>query len=123
MGRRRTSVPGRLLPTLHPRPDPGRRGARVHALGLRLQPGRVPTRHQAGLVLAGRGPPGPGGACGAGISARPPELAEAGRLTVLRSPAEVRLDPKSLAPIEVHNPELLAPFARAVHNGKCPACG
>jgi hypothetical protein len=43
-------------------------------------------------------------------------------LTVLRSPAQVRVDPASLSPIEVRNPELLAPFARAVHNGKCPSC-
>jgi hypothetical protein len=43
-------------------------------------------------------------------------------LTVLRSPAQVRVDPLSLAPIQVPNPELLAPLARAIHNGKCPAC-
>jgi hypothetical protein len=44
-------------------------------------------------------------------------------LTVLRSPAEVRLDPNSLAPLEARNPELLAPLARGVYNGKCPSCG
>jgi hypothetical protein len=43
-------------------------------------------------------------------------------LTVLRSAAQVRVDPANLAPIEVRNPELLAPLARAVHNAKCPAC-
>jgi len=43
-------------------------------------------------------------------------------LTVLRTPAQVRVDPSSLARIQVHNPELLAPLARAIHNGKCPAC-
>jgi hypothetical protein len=43
-------------------------------------------------------------------------------LTVLRSPAQVRVDPTSLSPIKVLNPELLAPLARAIHNGKCPAC-
>ena len=43
-------------------------------------------------------------------------------MTVLRSPAQVRVDPSSLAPIKVLNPELLAPLARAIHNGKCPAC-
>jgi hypothetical protein len=26
-------------------------------------------------------------------------------------------------PLEVRNPELLAPLARAIHNGRCPACG
>lgn len=41
----------------------------------------------------------------------------------LRSPAEVRVDDERLAPLEVRNPELLAPLARAIHNGKCPACG
>jgi hypothetical protein len=43
-------------------------------------------------------------------------------LTVLHSPAQVRVDPAGLASIRVANPELLAPLARAVHNGKCPAC-
>ena len=42
---------------------------------------------------------------------------------MLRSASEVRLDPASLAPLEIRNPELLAPLARAVYNGKCPACG
>lgn len=44
-------------------------------------------------------------------------------MTALRSPAEVRVDDDSLVPLEVRNPELLAPLARAIHNGKCPACG
>jgi hypothetical protein len=43
-------------------------------------------------------------------------------LTILRSPTQVRVDPASLAPIKVLSPELLAPLARAIHNGKCPAC-
>jgi hypothetical protein len=44
-------------------------------------------------------------------------------LKALRSPAEVRVDDRQLAPLQVRNPELLAPLARAIHNGKCPACG
>ena len=41
----------------------------------------------------------------------------------LLSPSQVRVDPADLEPIEVQFPELMAPLARAVHNGKCPACG
>jgi hypothetical protein len=44
-------------------------------------------------------------------------------LTPLRSPAQVRVDADGLAPVPVLNPELLAPLARAVHHGRCPACG
>lgn len=43
-------------------------------------------------------------------------------MTLLRAPAEARLDAAALDPIEVLNPELLAPLARSIHNGKCPAC-
>jgi hypothetical protein len=41
----------------------------------------------------------------------------------LRSPSQLRVDPAEIEPIEVRFPELMAPLARAVHNGKCPACG
>ena len=41
----------------------------------------------------------------------------------LHSPSQVRVDPAELEPIEVQFPELMAPLARAIHNGKCPACG
>ena len=44
-------------------------------------------------------------------------------MTALRSPSQVRVDETGLEPIRVFNPELLAPLARAVHHGKCPACG
>jgi hypothetical protein len=44
-------------------------------------------------------------------------------LTALRSPVQVRVDEDGLRPIKVFSPELLAPLARAVHHGKCPACG
>jgi hypothetical protein len=40
----------------------------------------------------------------------------------LRSPAQVRVAEADLDPVEVHSPELLAPLARAIHNGKCPVC-
>jgi len=41
----------------------------------------------------------------------------------LHSPSQLRVDPADLEPIEVQFPELMAPLARAIHNGKCPACG
>ncbi|MEA2682570.1 MAG: hypothetical protein QOK05_898 [Chloroflexota bacterium] len=41
----------------------------------------------------------------------------------LHSPSEVRVDPAELEPVEAQFPELMAPLARAVNNGKCPACG
>lgn len=44
-------------------------------------------------------------------------------MPALHSPAQVRVDEAALEPIRVLNPELLAPLARAVHHGKCPACG
>ena len=44
-------------------------------------------------------------------------------MSPLRSPSEMRVRSESLGPILVNNPELLAPLARAIHNGKCPACG
>ena len=44
-------------------------------------------------------------------------------MTALRSPAQVRVDEGHLTSIRPFNPELLAPLARAVHHGKCPACG
>ena len=43
-------------------------------------------------------------------------------MTALRSPSQVRVSESDLKPIEVYSPELLAPLARAVHNGRCPAC-
>jgi hypothetical protein len=43
-------------------------------------------------------------------------------LTVFRLPDKARIDPSTLQSIDVRNPELLAPLARALHNGKCPAC-
>jgi hypothetical protein len=43
-------------------------------------------------------------------------------VTLLRSPTQARIDPASLVPIRVDSPELLAPLARGIHNGKCPAC-
>jgi hypothetical protein len=41
----------------------------------------------------------------------------------LHSPSQLRVDPAHLEPVEAQFPELMAPLARAVHNGKCPACG
>lgn len=41
----------------------------------------------------------------------------------LHSPSQLRVDPADIEPIEVQFPELMAPLARAIHNGKCPACG
>ena len=41
----------------------------------------------------------------------------------LHSPSEVRVDAAELLPVEAQFPELMAPLARALHNGKCPACG
>jgi hypothetical protein len=40
----------------------------------------------------------------------------------LRSPSQVRVSPDEVEPIKVAFPELLAPLARALHHGKCPAC-
>jgi hypothetical protein len=40
----------------------------------------------------------------------------------LRSPAQLRIDAATLTPAKAANPELLAPFARAVHNALCPVC-
>ncbi|HEY8741021.1 MAG TPA: hypothetical protein VIN56_10555 [Candidatus Dormibacteraeota bacterium] len=41
----------------------------------------------------------------------------------LHSPSQLRIDPGDLGPVEATFPELLAPLARGIHNGKCPACG
>ncbi|MFN2465602.1 MAG: hypothetical protein ABR598_04980 [Candidatus Dormibacteria bacterium] len=41
----------------------------------------------------------------------------------VRTPSQVRVDPAELEPVQARFPELLAPLARAIHNGKCPACG
>ena len=41
----------------------------------------------------------------------------------LHSPSQVRVDPSEVEPLEVQFPELMAPLARAIQNGKCAACG
>jgi hypothetical protein len=41
----------------------------------------------------------------------------------LHSPSQLRVDPADLQPVEAQFPELMAPLARAINNGKCPACG
>jgi hypothetical protein len=41
----------------------------------------------------------------------------------LPSPSQLRVDPSTLDPIEAQFPELMAPLARAINNGKCAACG
>jgi hypothetical protein len=43
-------------------------------------------------------------------------------VTLLRSPSQIRIAEADVEPQEVYSPELLAPLARAIHNGKCPAC-
>jgi hypothetical protein len=40
----------------------------------------------------------------------------------VRTPAQLRV-PDALRPVKAASPEILAPFARAVHNAKCPVCG
>ena len=41
----------------------------------------------------------------------------------IEDPAQLRVDPADLAPATAPSPELMAPLARALNNGKCAVCG
>lgn len=41
----------------------------------------------------------------------------------VQDPSQLRVDPGDLEPASAHSPELMAPLARALNNGKCAVCG